>query len=239
MVEPGAECAFLDGLSLKDLWGVGQRTLERLEGLGLTTIGQLRGLPEDALCAAMGEASGRYLYRAARGLDPGIYPANPKSHSVSSETTFEQDVDSEETLHRVLLELAQELMQRMIREKLRAGTVVLKLRYFDFRTTTAQTRLGHWVGSSAELHETAVGLLQERWDGRTPVRLIGLGAADVAAPGREIQGELFEDPSQRQRKVEETVTALRESISGLKITRASLLEGGHRAPGRGNRGSGE
>jgi DNA polymerase-4 len=230
LVAPGDEAAFLDGLSLKDLWGVGKRTLERLAGLGLATIPQLRALSEGQACARLGEASGRYLYRAVRGLDPGIYPTSPKSHSVSSETTFEEDVDDPAVLKRVLLELAEGLTQRLIREKLKADTVVLKLRYFDFTTTTAQKKLGRGLSSSEELLETALRLLDSRWDRSTPIRLIGVGAAGAASPRREVQGELFQEPSSRQRKVEETISELRESISGLKITRASLLESGRPKP---------
>ena len=223
MIAPGEEIPFLDGLTLKDLWGVGERTLQRLRELDVTSIAALREIPENRLCSLMGDASGRYLYRACRGTDPGIYPASPKSHSISTEVTFEQDVESADTLRRVLLELSQELMSRLIRERLKSNTVVLKLRFYDFTTTTAQKNLGHWIASSDQLLQTAERLLHERWNGKVPVRLIGIGAANVVTPGQEIQGELFDDPSQKQRKVEETVTALRESISGLKITRASLL----------------
>ncbi|MBN1837160.1 MAG: DNA polymerase IV [Spirochaetales bacterium] len=229
-VRPGEEVPFLDGLELEDLWGVGARTLARLRELGLGSVGEVRALSEQALCARMGDAGGRYLSRAVRGLDPGIHPGSPKSRSASSEVTFEEDVDSIQVLQRVLLELAQELMQRLIREKLRSDTVVLKLRYFDFTTTTAQRKLGHWIASSEEMLQTALRLLRERWDAATPVRLIGIGAADLVPPG-EVQGELFEDSSDKRRKVEEAVTALKESMAGVKITRASLLEGGRSRSG--------
>jgi DNA polymerase-4 len=140
-------------------------------------------------------------------------------------------VDSLDTLRLVLLELSQELMQRLIREGLTSSTVVLKLRFHDFTTTTVRRTLSHRVASSEELLDTAAKLLDQRWDGSTPIRLIGIGVAEVVTPGREIQGELFDDPLQKQRRVEETVTALRESMSGLKITRASLLDAGRRPSG--------
>jgi DNA polymerase-4 len=236
-ISPGEEIAFLDGLELKDLWGLGARTLERLESLGVTTIRGLRALTKERLGSMMGSASGHYLYEACRGTDPGIYSDTPKSHSASSEVTFEEDVDDPETLRRMLLELSEELMSRLIREQARSATVVLKLRFHDFTTTTAQRKLGRWIASSTEMLATAEGLLRERWDGKTPVRLIGIGAANVVAAVRETQGELFEDPSQKQRKVEEAVASLRESMGGIRITRASLLEPGKEPrEGRGGRG---
>jgi len=234
-ISPGGELAFLDGLELKDLWGLGARTLERLQGLGVSSIRRLRELPRERLGAMMGEASGHYLYRACRGIDPGIYSDTPKSHSASSEVTFEQDVEDPVTLRRMLLELSEELMNRLIREHARSATVVLKLRFHDFTTTTAQRKLGGWIASSTEMLRTAESLLRERWDGKTPVRLIGIGAANVESAAPETQGELFEDPSQKQRKVEEAVASLRESMAGIRITRASLLEPGKTPPG-GRRG---
>jgi len=56
------------------------------------------------------------------------------------------------------------------------------------------------------------------------VRLVGVGTANVVAPGEAIQGELFADQHDKRRKVEETVTHLRQKMKGTKITKASLIE---------------
>lgn len=222
-VQPGEEISFLDRLSLGKLWGVGEKTRERLLELNITSVQGLREYPKDILCSMMGEASGRYLHKACRGEDPGIFSASPKSRSISSEMTFERDIKNADTLKRNILELSEQVMHRLLTASLRTNTVVLKLRYFDFATTTIQKTVKHWITSSDEIYTLALQLLDRRWNGSTPVRLVGVGTANVVAPGQAIQGELFEGDFDKKRKVEETVTRLREKMRGVKLTKASLI----------------
>jgi len=223
-IRPGEELTFLDGLSVGKLWGVGEKTRVRLQELNITSVQALRGFPLDVLASMMGEASGRYLYKASRGEDPGVFAASAKSRSISSEITFEQDINNADTLKRNILELSEHVMYRLLSSGSRSNTVVLKLRFFDFVTTTAQKTIKHWITSTDEIYKLAVELLFQRWNGSTPVRLVGVGTANVVAPGQAIQGELFAEELDRKGRVEETVTRLRQKMKGVKLTRASLLD---------------
>lgn len=223
-VQSGQEIPFLDRLNLGSLWGVGAKTRQRLAELNITSIQALRDVPLDILRSMMGEASGRYLYKACRGEDPGVFLSAAKSHSVSSEMTFERDVKNADTLKRSLLELAQQVMHRLLTADLRTNTVVLKLRFFDFATTTARKTVKHWITSSDEIYALALDLLKQRWNGSTPVRLVGVGTANVVALGQAVQGELFAEELDKRRKVEEAVTRLRQKMKGIKLTKASLID---------------
>lgn len=214
---------FLDRLSLKDLWGIGQKSLDRLAELNITSIQKLRTFSQDILCSMMGDAGGRHLYLAARGIDPGIYSDKPRSHSISSEQTFARDEKNWSAINKTLLELSQQIMHRLIVGGWQANTVVLKVRYEDFTTTTIQKTLKHYLTSSDELYRVASELLRKKWNGSTPIRLLGVGTAQLLRPGSFKQGELFEDTNLKQRKVEEAVTELKEKMKDLKLTKASLL----------------
>jgi DNA polymerase-4 len=222
-VLPGGEIEFLDGLALPKLWGVGEKTRLRLQELNILTIPELRRVPQDVLHSMMGEASGNYLYRVVRGEDPGIYSLAPKSRSVSNETTFETDQNSTEAVRRTILELAEQVMYRLMREGLKSNTAVLKLRFADFTTTHAQRTVRHWLTSSDELYRLALELLAQRWNGGAPIRLVGVGTDNVVGGAEAVQQELFEDESSRKRRVEEAVTRIREKMDGVKLTKASLL----------------
>ena len=221
-VEEGKETEFLDTLELKDLWGVGKKTLARLFELNITTIPLLRSFSEAILKSMMGGAAGHFLYSVVRGLDSGIRPEKPKSHSISSEVTFETDKKDAESLKRVLLELAQQVMGRLIDEDLRSHTLFIKVRFHDFSTVNAQKTEKHWISSSEEMYKIALDLFKKKWRNHTPVRLIGLGVSGVVGCDSEHQLELFEDRDGKKKKVEETVTRLRKK-TGIKLTRASLL----------------
>ncbi len=196
-VAEGGEIAFLDGLALKDLWGVGKKTRARLREAGITTIPELRALSRPQLASMLGEGAARLLYGCVRGEDPGIHSETPRSHSLSHEITFEHDTVDREHLRTVLLELSQLLMERVLEGHEEARTLFLKLRTHDFKTTTIQTTLAGPPASTGEIHRVALELLDRRWDGRTPVRLIGVGLSGLAREGAgepPEQGEAPEPP---------------------------------------------
>ena len=199
-VLPGKEIEFLDSLKLKSLWGLGDKTLLRLEELNIRTIQELRSFPESTLRSMLGNASGTYLYRACRGIDPGIYQ-EVKSHSVSNEITFERDTKDKTTLRTVILELSQEVMYRLLRDNKRGRTAVLKLRYSDFTTTTAQESFNHPLSSGEELFQVILKLLEKKWDGFSPLRLIGIGVTSLESRDLPNQQELFGSSFDKKKKV--------------------------------------
>ncbi|RKX75112.1 MAG: DNA polymerase IV [Spirochaetes bacterium] len=224
MVKEGEEEAFLDNLQVKDLWGVGKKTLERLEDLNIRSIPQLRQFSEALLKSIFGKAGGAYLYRAVRGIDPGIFRQEPGSHSISHEITFEADTRDREVIKKCLLELTHQVMFRMIKDCYRGKTVFLKLRYSDFTTITVQTTLRHFVNSAEELYSMAMQLLEKRWDRIRPIRLLGTGVSSLERADTPRQHELFEDEYDKKKKVEEAVYNIRRKMPGNIVIKASLLK---------------
>ena len=221
LVEEGGELAFIDRLELKDLWGLGAKTLKKLREINIRTVKDLRGFDQDNLSTIIGKGAGTFLYKACRGIDPGILTKAPRSHTISNEITLEEDTADWEFLENLLLELSHQVMFRCLDEDASAQTVVLKLRFHDFTSTTAQINLGHPITSAEEIFKRGMELLKKRWDGRTPIRLLGIGMAQVKKGPKIIQGELFPSSFEGQRKVEEAVMKLRGR--GRVVIKASLL----------------
>jgi DNA polymerase IV len=216
--------AFMAGIALKDLWGVGEKTLERLSELAIDTMAKLRALSEPELAGLLGKGAAAFLWRASHGVDPGIFGEEPQSRSLSSETTFETDRKDRPSVERALLELCQGVAFRMLDEGWRSKTAVLKLRFHDFTTTTAQKTIAHWITSTEELYAVTRALLAARWDGSVPVRLVGAGCANLEHAGERGQLELFADGMERRRKVEEAVLGIRRRMGDGTVTKASLLD---------------
>lgn len=225
-IPPGGEEAFLDSLPLSKLWGVGEKSLDRLIQVGLDSIPRIRAMEKEALERTVGRGFGEFLYRAVRGIDPGIFAEEQKSRSMSGETTFEHDVTDPETLDATLLEQAQELMFRLLDGRLRSKTVHLKLRYSDFETVSAQETLDRGIVSADDIRDAARALLERKWDRRRAVRLIGVGVTGVES-GESVQNELFPDPGERVAAVERAVFDLKKA-RGATVTRARLLGEGRR-----------
>jgi DNA polymerase-4 len=224
MVSAGEAAAFLEGLALKDLWGIGEKTLQRLAELNITTVAALRGFGDRELARMLGTGAAGFLASAVRGGDPGIFSEEPRSRSLSSETTFETDRRDRAGIERVLLELCHQVMFRSIDEGWKSRTVALKLRFHDFTTTSAQKTLKHWVTSADELLAVIRELLVARWNGSTPVRLVGVGLANLVRVEVEDQKELFTDDFTRHKRVEEAVFRLRQKMGEGSLTKASLMK---------------
>jgi DNA polymerase-4 len=223
--------AFLDGIALKDLWGIGDKTLQRLTELNITSMKQLRGIPQPELARLLGQGVSGFLSSITRGADPGIFSEEPRSRSLSTETTFERDRKDREGIERTLLELCHQVMFRMLEGGWKSKTVALKLRFHDFTTISAQKTIRHWVTSAEELYAVALDLLGSRWVGGTPIRLIGIGFSSLSPVESLDQLELFADGYSRKKKVEEAVLRLQKKMGDGTLTKASLMKGeGRRMP---------
>ena len=223
LVEPGGEEAFMLSLPLAKLWGAGEKTQERFRELGILSVAQLSGIGRETMRSLFGKAGGDFLYEAARGRDPGMFGGEPGSRSMSCETTFERDVSDRESLESVLMGLADELAFRLWSEKARSRALVLKLRFHDFTTISRHSRRASPYATADEAYRDALALLEKAWDGRTEIRLIGLGFADLELGGDLGQGELFAAGSEKRKKAEEAIFEIERSGRG-RVRRARLID---------------
>jgi DNA polymerase-4 len=225
IVPPGGEAAFMAALRLKDVWGIGEKTRERLALAGLDNVSDLLGCSKQMLRTLIGEAGGEYLYAVLRGHDPGVFEGEAGSRSLSSERTLDCDVLDTEVLETMILELASELRFRLLDEGLSGRTVHLKIRYGDFRTVSIQGTGERNISDADDLFARACALFRKKYERGNPVRLIGVGVHNVTDTPLPDQMDLFSDGSaEKRRKVEEAVHALAVKRGKRLVTRARLIE---------------
>ncbi len=222
-IPKGEEEAFLDSIPLYKLWGVGEKTAERLRSLGFTDVPGLRAVSLNGLRSLFGEAVSSFLYSIVRGQDPGIFSDSPKSHSISGERTYEHDVKSEEILENTLLELAEELRFRLMAEGAHSKTVQLKLRYDDFQTVSIRESGGSEFESIEDIYASARRLLRRKREPGRAIRLIGLALVNTVNASTESQGELFAKADDKRERVEKAILDLRKK-RGAIITKARLVK---------------
>ena len=220
-IKKGTEIDFLDTIRLKDIWGLGKKTLKTLQDYNITTVKQLRTLDLPTLQQLTGKSGGAFLYNASRGIDPGMYSGERKTKSISSETTFSTDTKDKESIKHILLDLSDQIMFRLTEHEYKSKTIFIKIRYTDFTTITAQTTLPHPVRTTDEIFTTALGLFEKKWDGTSSLRLVGLGVSSVEVKKLPDQIQLFMDTEDQKSKVEKAVFSLR--AKGSRVTKASLL----------------
>ncbi len=228
IVSPQESKFFIEKLPLKRLWGVGEKTLQRLEEFNIQTTSQLKEIPLTLLKKMMGNSAGEYLHKAAHGEDPGVYRKEQKSRSISSERTMGKDTRDKDFLKRCFLELSQEITFRILNSEYSSSLVFIKIRYDDFSTHTAQKHYSGYFNASEELFSKAWELFLEKWDSSRAIRLIGLGLGKLEKSGTPIQQELFSQEDDKQKKMELAVFKIKKKINRNVITKASLLNKGNR-----------
>ena len=114
VVPPGTEREFLAPLPVGRLWGVGPKTLPRIEAAGIATIGDVAALEDERLYAVFGRA-GTFFRDLARGIDEREVDGSRERKSISTEVTFEFDVRDEATILDVLRQQADELAEDLKR----------------------------------------------------------------------------------------------------------------------------
>jgi DNA polymerase-4 len=170
-VKPEAVLAFMEKLPVRRLWGIGEKTEEKLDKLGIVTCGDMQRLSRVALQEHFGKF-GIELYDLCRGIDNRPVEPDRERKSLSTEETFPSDLETLADCEEKLPELFEELMAEVAgKESTRTITkIFVKLKLSDFTRTTVER-----AGLLPTLDQFRL-LLHEAF-ARTgkPVRLIGVG----------------------------------------------------------------
>jgi DNA polymerase-4 len=228
IVEKGREIEFVDAVGLKKIWGIGKVTQKNLLQKHITTNQQLRNYSKENLLSLFGNSMGTYLYNVVRGIDIGIYEGAVKSHSISTERTFEENLASIDALSTNLLDMCYEIFYRSLNEKKMAKTIGIKIRYDDFTTVSAQMTPNLPIYNAEQIYDYALTLFKKKWT-NLPVRLLGVGLYKTFDKDGMIQADLFDEANKKKRDVEKIALSLK--ASGVNITKATLLnnKGRHNA----------
>jgi DNA polymerase-4 len=179
IVPPGTEAAFLAPLPVGRLWGVGPRSQERLERLGIVNVGQLAGVDPRLLTQLFGRM-GEQLSALARGVDLRNVSAHREVKSVGRETTFNEDTRNPAVLRETLHSLCAAVAERLQSRGLRGRTLTLKVRRDDFSTRTRRATPGPLMSEAAELYVLAERLLSAEVGAGERLRLIGVSVSGFA-----------------------------------------------------------
>jgi DNA polymerase-4 len=226
---------FLHPLRVGALWGVGERTVEILERLGVRTVGELAGAPLPVLERVLGQGPARHLAELAAGRDdrPVVPYEAPKQ--VSHEETFDRDIDAQEDVFRELLRLSLRVAARLRREGYRARTAVLKVRLASFATLTRSRTVGEATDVGADLYRITSELYRALPGARRRIRLLGVAATGLVPAGVE---QLALVRSGRWEDAERALDRIDRRFGSGAARPAALLHGDRRAdPPR--EGSGE
>lgn len=223
VVDPEGELAFLHPLDVRRLWGVGPVTAAKLHERGLRTVGDVAAVPEDALVAMLGPATGRHLHALAGNVDPRSVTPGGRRRSIGAQRALGRRPRSRAELDATLLSLVERVTERLRGGRRVGRTVTLRLRHADLSRETRSRTLPAATDRTDLVLAAARDLLDARWPHlrQAGCTLIGITVSDLV-PADAVQLTLDLDGHDR-RTLDHTLDAVRDRFGGGAVTRASLL----------------
>ena len=213
--------ALLHDLAVQELWGIGKRTQELLNSMGIYTCSQLSKADPLFLRKRFG-IFGESLKEMAQGKDDASvmpFGYEPKARSIGHSMTLPRDTSSDDEILKHILELSDMVARRMRREGLAGRTVTVIVRYKDFQTFSRQKKLPDSSDDTRKIYLYAKAILKSMSLVK-PVRLLGVSISGL----ERYQGELFLFEEDRKAKsLNRTLDIVHQRFGDTMLTFASLI----------------
>ncbi|MFW2388503.1 MAG: DNA polymerase IV [Polyangiales bacterium] len=211
---------FLAPLPLERMWRVGPKARVRLRSAGMKTIGDLARADARTLEQLLG-SWGPVALQLARGIDERAVVVGTPPKSLGSESTFERDLTTTDSLLKPILRQSMQVADRLVNKGLWAEVVTLKLKYGDHQIRTRQASLARAVSDTDAIFQTASELLGRFESIESGVRLTGVSVSSLTK--RPDEGLFPDVDRERRERLAVTTRALRERFGSAGVTRASLI----------------
>jgi len=223
-VDPEKMLEFLHPLAANEIWGVGPKTNELLEKMGLFTIADIANTPRSTLIRVLGQANGSSLYELAWGRDYRDVITEHIEKSISASQTFDVDLYQPEEILKEFLRLTEKSADRMRERGLAASTISIKVRFADFKTISRSKTLDLPTTGTQEIFEVAKSLyLALRLD-RVLVRLVGVSLDSLVENDDVTQMVLGERTSSWQ-QADRAIDRVKAKFGRSSLRPARLLDG--------------
>ena len=173
-IAPDRVLEFLHPLPVSAIWGVGPKTNEELQKLGLRTVADIANTPRHTLIRALGESAGASLYELSWGRDYRDVIPEEVDKSISAAETFDTDIEDQDIILREFLRLTEKATYRMREKDFSARTISIKVRFADFKTITRSKTLPLAISATHEVFDVVKSLFLALKLDRARLRLVGV-----------------------------------------------------------------
>ena len=215
-------------LPVKEMYGIGRKTAEKLNRMGIQTIGELARSDINLIVKTFGKG-GNEIYQHAHGIDdsPVLARMADDMQSIGRSTTLPEDISDIEKAKLVLMELADDIGMTARRHGKKGRTVHITLKYSDFHVITRQTTVPATC-TTKEIYQAGCSLLEQNWNRSHPVRLIGISLSGFHedSSGQLSLFDQIEDnvKSDKHERIDKAMDEIRNKHGSEIITFATLVK---------------
>ncbi len=221
VVPPDDELGFLHPLPIERVWGIGAKTAAKLHARGIHRVGDIAAMPEEAVVAILGRASGHHVHALSHNRDARPVRTGRRRRSIGSQRALGRSPRTAPAIDAVLVGLVDRVTRRLRTARRVGRTVMLRLRFDDFTRATRSHTLDHATADTATILSIARVLLDASMPriGREGVTLVGLTIANLDDDGA-VQLTL---PFHHRGPVDGVLDNVKDKFGSAAITRAVLL----------------
>jgi DNA polymerase IV len=216
-------------LPVKEMYGIGGKTAEKLNRMGIRTISELARFDINLIVKTFGKA-GNEIYLHAHGIDnsPVLAHEAGDMKSIGRSTTLPEDISDIEKAKIVLMELADDIGTTIRRHSKKGRTVHITLKYSDFQVVTRQITIPATC-TTREIYQAGCTLLEQNWNRFHSIRLIGISLSGFREDCFSEQLSLFDQMENNVKKeknelIDKAMDKIRDKHGSEIITFAALVK---------------
>ena len=213
-------------LPIRDLLFLGKATAEKLNNIGIKTIGELAHTDIATLKSLVGNKASEQLHNHANGIDNEPVDDSPREvKSYGHSITVEENVTDKDTAYKLLLSLTDAAASRMRADNVKAHCVSVNIRDNNFNNKSHQKQFDRATDITFDIYDSVKELFDEVWNGKTPLRLLGVTLSDISK-GDDEQLSFFSDDnsqSDKRRKIDTAMDAIRDRFGDSTILLGSTM----------------
>lgn len=182
---------FLAPLKITDLIGVGKKTGERLNELGVKTIGDLSKLSKDNLIKEFGQAKGAWLKQASQGIDDSQVEEREGTEQIGRIITLKENTRELKVILDAVDKLSEDVCMKLEARKLSFKSVSFIAISTDLKTRTKSHTLSAPAKSLDAIRTTARELAKAfLLENPVTIRRVGVRVANlIEEKGQRTLGE--------------------------------------------------
>lgn len=225
MIHPKEVNDFIDALAIKKVPGVGKKSTEQLNRIGIRFLGDIKHYPGEMLIRRLGKF-GHRLIDLSNGIDPTPVSPETEHKSVSSELTLAKNTLDTCYLKQTLLQQSERVSRELRKMGVKAKVVTLKLKHDDFKQVTRRMTIQSPTQSTDTIYKEAIRLL-DQYGLTRKVRLVGVGASGFVSAAEPVQMDIFsktQTENKNWEKVDKTLDHIGKKFGKNVVHRASLSD---------------